>query len=385
MLDSSAVLEYLERRGPGSSRLQEIVAGFEEKSNVTPLLELFVLDSLDSRRLKEALSTQHHLKGLPKQIPLELLRLITRLIQDSNVSQFRGRKTAEASVALVSQTLQATADLLSSGEEAEQWRAWPALSRLSAVAWAKRPWNSLGGMGRLKDALEVMCRVLEAQIDSLDGRWEIGGLIGRVAQIEGFEHFVNRLLVILGKLPEGSQSHRKTRTLYRVDFSTQIVSRLLETAEASNEIGFQGFLRWFAVFVGHRIEMPREPIQIPPLRFDSDHVRAVLERSTGTIREGAIRLLAFGARKELDYVTALLTSSKPDERPADRAWAGLIRSSVQDSESQPTIQFLERILSAKSVYPKAVEYAALEEYQQVTRASTVNDRERELGLPFQDS
>ncbi len=363
-----------------SHGLRRFLSKISERFDELDLAPLFVLDSFDADRFNGIVSAGWLSKRLGEKIPLDVLRAYLRMV---------GYQLSESNPKLdlefVAESTYAIANLIQQRDDNE-WRAWPALARLTWCKWSGSNPLFSGSARGLENALSFLCTTLEERVDSLPGRWEVGGLLARSAEA-GLDDVTRRLLNIVYRMPDGTLCARMSRGQYFRSLDANTIHRVFEVSLDSGDSGLRGFLKWFCVLVSEYQAEPGSPdSEIPPLHFDVDRVWPIIEGTDGSVRQGAILLLAHSGLMTFEKTRQFLEHSTMDSKPLDRAWAGLIKGTVRDFDSQEAIDFLENILSAGSKYPKAVKYAALEKYPRIIKTTLINIKQQEvaLGLPLQD-
>lgn len=361
-----------------SDMLQRISDSFfsERGKELNELLPIYILDPFNAKYFNEIIGTSWHSKGLFKDCSLEKLALILKL---SNIPIHRAHYLVDQK--LVAKVIEKITEFLQK-KSIDEWRAWAALSRVTSISWSEK--NVFQRSDELHNALALLCQTLEKRIDIDSGRWEIGGLLPRSAEVEEWD-IVRRILGILNRMPEGGLSDRtRLGILHFIKIDPLVIDRILEIGMGSGEAEFCGFLKWYALYKSAEDYGPEK--ETHTIKFDADRAILIAESVRGCVREGALLLLGQSGSMSFEQTKRLLELSISDHKPVDRSWAALIKGTVKDSDTQEAIEFLEGILTRVAKYPKAVKYAALEKYQHIARSTTVDisEQEAELGLPFQD-
>lgn len=376
---SLEMMAFLREAGESVNTLREMFLLTLEKTNRFNLTPVSVFDPLTDAQFAQTTADTWRPKGLPKGFPSRFLRVIARFggaphqhQQDLNAD------FAASGLTVISEIIRRHA--------ADEWRAWATLSRITSFKWFGKSGTLIRRAQNLESALSRLCEVLEERKDSTRGHWAICQLVARTAEISKTTENVERLLAIIGDTPD-RWADRRHRDAYPRASNIRSADAVLKIAKASNEIVFRGFLKWFAFAAGRTHPGFEEFTEIGPfLQFDLARVCSVLENGAqGSIREGAILLLAYSRAMSFEDATRLLNLSAIDSKPLDRAWAELVKGTVRDLDTQESIDFLEGVVSAGSRYPKAVKYAALDKYQRIARGTTINiqEQEQDLGLPLQ--
>ncbi|MGA2467729.1 MAG: hypothetical protein ABSH06_25705 [Thermodesulfobacteriota bacterium] len=348
----------------------------EKGKELNELLPISVLNPFNENDSNDIIGTSWLPKGVFKGFPLDILRLVLRL---SNIPTYRTRYALDQK--FVAKVIDKITKLLQK-QGIDEWRAWAALSSLTSISWSKR--NLFQRSDELHNNLALLCQTLDKRIDIDSGRWEIGGLLSRSAELEEWDT-VRRILGILNRMSEVGLSERtRLDILHSIKIDQLLIDRILEIGVGSGEAEFCGFLKWYALYKSVEEYSPER--ETYTIKFDTDKVILIAERVRNYVREGALLLLGQSGAMSFEQTKRLLELSISDHKPVDRAWAALIKGTVKESDTQEAVDFLESILSKAARYPKAIKYAALEKYQQIARSTTVDisEQEAELGLPFQD-
>jgi hypothetical protein len=356
------------------SELQRFLAhrrNFRERERLgRELLPFVVLDALGTKHCKQILGKRLCENELFGNLQADALKVLVRS------GELFFRTPSAIPWQIVTGTLQVASDIIKQGGP-EEWRAWATLARLCAWAWPKR----LPKRGQLEQTIVTLCDTLEKKVDSLSGQWEIGELLLRFAETGALPDAVRRILKIISQMADGGSCDRD-RAGYLRQPNPRIMQQLLRTAIAASDQTFRGFLKFFAFLITRLIRRRVEEKRLH-LELDTKRVRAIIGRTEGSVREGALLLLAYDGVPAFDDTRRLLESSKSDDKPVDRAWAELVRATVRDLDTKEVSAFLESILSPATICARAAKYAAMAEYDRISKSAIVDIREheRELGLP----
>ena len=347
---------------------------FTSEKMESAIAAAFVVDSLQPSHfdsiVKEAFGRLELIKGVPNDVARTAARRMGSTVP------LRRQSLPQP---FVIQVLAVVVDLLKEDNSRTQWRPWAALKRLTSFGWDSGRPKLFRGNDKLNRVVMDLCEVLENK--TIAGRWELGSLLINLATIEGQEANVVRVMRIIGRMGEGKYSDRSSRFGSGLSLQKGTMHRLSRVAAKADEEAFSGFLRWFAVVSASRVALHPDSESFIYLRANPDRTMAVLHHAKGSLREGAIRMLANQSFHNDEQILGILDYSRGDTKPIDRAWADFVKNTIADSNTS----LLETILADHKGYPNGVRYAAMEKYQRLTAATNIADQEHLLGLPFQDN